>query len=502
MAYLRAIDDPGIFCDSTVFSDISTTSSEYCKVMQPVSSQPVSSQLEGNQVKGPLLRGLKAEGTFPGLPPCTNFSVLGNLEQFDLYIKAILPRALADKDSKNEATTENTSMPPPPLPVTAQLRRNDVNSTFLNKLLVKPHLTIVSSLPDWLSQNIFKPSSWPVGAQFDPTKFADERAKVFKDTEGSALSFLPEDMSEAKVRTWLNNIAHNLIAAHRSTSPDVQNKLPQRYFDSSTSTQGPSGSFALRKPDIIVIDKEVPDAKTTEERIHWRNIYAFIEITSMSDSAGSSHVLTQIIQKAACIFDAQPQRLYVCGLGIYGKPTEKLHYIFATVDHAGVTHTLSAELSSYSIDHFLRIIYAFVCGNTESLGWDPTMEVDMVTKELRAIHVTGFERDATVETTRRFEIVKLIHSSPILFGRATRVWIVKDDTGTFSVLKDSWISSHSESEIDMLRHVERLSTVIRQGFSFNILVLYTTLGKNAFIQPTPFVLGWKDLALRFAFSGG
>ena len=273
----------------------------------------------------------------------------------------------------------------------------------------------------------------------------------------------PDEMSEVKVRTWLNNIAHNLIAAHRNPSPNAPS-LPQRCFDASTSTQGPTGSFALRKPDIVVIDNDT--TKTTEERIHWRNIYAFIEITSMSDSAGCTHVLTQIIQKAACIFDAQPQRVYVCGLGIYGKPTDMLYYIFATVDHAGVTHTQSAPLSSYSIDHFLRIIYAFVCGNTESLGWDPTMEVDAKTKEVRAIYVTGCEGNATEVTTRKFDVVKIIHSSPILFGRATRVWIVKDNTNAFCILKDSWISSTADSEIQMIKQVEQALKTDPTGFLF------------------------------------
>ena len=140
MAYLRAIDDPDIFCDSTVFSvlsDTSTSSSEYYKVMKPISSQT-------NQAKGPALRGLKAEGIFLVLPSCTNFSVLGNPEQFKSYIQAIFPWALAGDEDPEPSTTataeDNTTLH---AQSTARLRRNEVNSTFLNKLLVKPHLTIV-----------------------------------------------------------------------------------------------------------------------------------------------------------------------------------------------------------------------------------------------------------------------------------------------------------------------------------------------------------------------
>ncbi len=250
MAYLRAIDDSDIFCDSTVFSvfsDTSTSSSEYFKVMKPISS--------AKQVKGPTLRSLKAEGIFPVLPSCTNFSVLGNPEEFELYIQAVLPWALAGGEnpepepSTSTAAADNTMRN---VQSTARLRRNEVNSTFLNKLLIKPHLTIASSLLDWLLQNVFKPNSWPDGSQFDPQRFTSESAKVLKDPEGREMSSLPDDMSEIKVRTWLNNIAYNLTAAHHNPSPNMPS-LPNCRFDCSTSTHGPTGSFALHKPNIVVI---------------------------------------------------------------------------------------------------------------------------------------------------------------------------------------------------------------------------------------------------------
>ncbi len=472
MAYLRPIDDPGIFCDSTVFSDFSTPSSESFEIMNPAPSPAV-------EPKTSAPRGLKAEGPFPVLPPCTNFSVLGNPEQFQAYIKVQLPLAYAGPDATEFTNKLNLILPSlAPQSASAKLRRNEVNSTFLTKLLAKPYLTATTMI-DWVAHTVFKPTSWPDNFQFNSAKVAREGTKLFKDAEGTTLSSLPEDMSEASARTWLNNIAHNLASVHQIARPSVPG-LPDRCFDSSTSTQGPTGAFALRKPDIIVIDRPHRNTKPVEERVDWRNIYAFVEITSMTDSAGSSHVITQIAQKAACIFDAQPQRVYVCGLGIYGKIDASLRYVFVVVDHAGVVHTQATVLETYNIDHFLRIIYGFCFGSMESLGWDPTMEVDKKTNKLRSISVIGYGLNSTVETTEDFEVIRMIHSSPILYGRGTRVWIVRAKDGTFYILKDSWIlEDGSVSEIEMLKHIAKTLESDPEGYLFKYALPMYHLGQES-----------------------
>lgn len=107
MAYLRAINDPGVFCDTTVFSDFSTTSSESFELMTADSSQAVAVE-----AKRALPRGLKGEGLFPALPPCINFSALRNPKQFDTYIKAKFPLALTDSDGI-VATTRDMNAPAP-----------------------------------------------------------------------------------------------------------------------------------------------------------------------------------------------------------------------------------------------------------------------------------------------------------------------------------------------------------------------------------------------------
>ncbi|KJA16640.1 hypothetical protein HYPSUDRAFT_206922 [Hypholoma sublateritium FD-334 SS-4] len=117
MAYLRNINDPGVFCDSTVFSDFSTSSSESFELMTPDSSQAV-------EAKRTLPRGLKAEGLFPLLPSCINFSTLGNPQFFNAYIEAEFPLAFQD-ELETTATTNNSNMPPPPRQSAVKLRRTD-----------------------------------------------------------------------------------------------------------------------------------------------------------------------------------------------------------------------------------------------------------------------------------------------------------------------------------------------------------------------------------------
>ncbi|KIJ90160.1 hypothetical protein K443DRAFT_47013, partial [Laccaria amethystina LaAM-08-1] len=56
-----------------------------------------------------------------------------------------------------------------------------------------------------------------------------------------------------------------------------------------------------------------------------------------------------------------------------------------------------------------------------------------------------------------FTIIQEVHSCPYLFGRGTRVYIVKDTRGHFHIFKDSWIlATHESSEID---HIKKISSI-------------------------------------------
>jgi Fungal protein kinase len=165
----------------------------------------------------------------------------------------------------------------------------------------------------------------------------------------------------------------------------------------------------LHKPDICVIDRETQrDAmKTQEGHLHWCRIYCIIKVTSKKSPV--KDLLHQISQKAACIFDVQPQREFVCGLAIFGEST-KLKFIFALVDCASMTHTLCTPIILYEAFTFLRIVFAFCFAKPEIVGWDPLMTINPETYEVTSIAVTASNNDEPTSniTMCTFDIVKLI----------------------------------------------------------------------------------------------
>lgn len=200
-------------------------------------------------------------------------------------------------------------------------------------------------------------------------------------------------------------------------------------------------------------------------------IYAFVEVTKSKSRL--PELIRQVTERAACIFDVQYQREFVCALAIYGEPT-KLEYTFFVVDRAGVTQTSpSMPINSYAIFLFMRIIFAICFAKPESIGWDPLVEIHPDTYEptrvtiLETLKSVDANNPSTTVVRRTYDIVKLIHRSPILFGRGTRVWIVKDEEGQFLVLKDSWIHEASTtSEITLLQKINKAINDETTGYLF------------------------------------
>ena len=462
MAYLRNIYDPGTLCHSTVYSDFATESSDFSSY-----SEMPSASAKSFSTKSIAAEDHKIKSTFPALPVSHNFSALGCFQRFKNYLQNVLPLAFPTP-AAGASSMPATGASPVPV-AAAKFRRSDVNTAYLHSLLVRSKVVNRSVGREHIDRNIFSDARLQAsGLQFDAAAIMKEK-KIWVGSESSGnLASPPESLKDADVRIWLNHIVNNLSIAHDlnlSPVPTKDGKTVDRNFDSSTSTKGPSGGYALLKPDIVVIDRADQHDKTQDERVHWQNVYAFIEVTGLKRD-GLNHVLMQISQKAACIFDVQPQRKYVCALGIVASPppTKKkpsipgsigLQFTLVIVDRAGLTHTDLTEIHGYPAMEFLRVIFAFCFASTEVIGWDPTMDVDHKSHEVRAIRVTGPDPKTAVLTTREFDVVKLIHNSPILFSRGTRVWVVKDENQSFHILKDSWISQENKvSEIDLIRHVE------------------------------------------------
>lgn len=194
---------------------------------------------------------------------------------------------------------------PPATPTTDKLRRKDVNSTFLHILLKDPsHARQNIGTTTWIENDVFPPSIYqnrPFGlftVQNTPTLYNGTKMTYARE---------PHGMTDSLIRTWFNNIATNHGASHHRTNKDII-----CCFDARTATKGPAGCYTLLKPDLSVISGTPHDSNQAHatERLHWREIYAFVEITGQKTGA-EAHVTAQIAEKAACIFDVQHQRQFI-----------------------------------------------------------------------------------------------------------------------------------------------------------------------------------------------
>ncbi len=173
----------------------------------------------------------------------------------------------------------------------------------------------------------------------------------------------PHGMTDSLIRTWFNNIATNLGASHHRTNKDII-----RCFDARTATKGPAGGYTLLKPDLSVISGTPHDSNQAHatERLHWREIYAFVEITGQKTGA-EAHVTAQIAEKAACIFDVQHQgnssALWASLASLITSNS-----FFAIVDRAGQTFTPSFQHVGSQLRHLSENCIRFLlCPNQSSL---------------------------------------------------------------------------------------------------------------------------------------
>ncbi len=188
------------------------------------------------------------------------------------------------------------------------------------------------------------------------------------DDDAVSLPDRPAKMDEQNVGSWLNDIVRELTTTHQLAAAFPGRSY--RSFDASTASKGPLGSFMVRKPDICVLDKaDQFSVNKAAGPMHWRKIFAIVEVTAAKASQSVlKGILGQISEKAACIFDVQPQRRFTCALAFLGKPDD-MEFIFVVVDRSSLIYTPAASLHSTQALSLLRIIFAFCFAVPETLGW-------------------------------------------------------------------------------------------------------------------------------------
>ncbi|KAF8162354.1 hypothetical protein BJ912DRAFT_1068888 [Pholiota molesta] len=164
----------------------------------------------------------------------------------------------------------------------------------------------------------------------------------------------------------------------------------------ATYLKGPSGAYRFRKPDIILVNRNLRHfLQKAQLRPRWHHIDAIVEVSS---SAPRESMLTQILEKASLMFETQPFRRFAIGLAFRGN-AQQLDY------------PPSALPASFCPSY----------AKPELLGVDTTMAIDLLSGNVTKVKVQDREFDVD---------------------------------GQYHILKDAWLLvDHGISEITVLSDI-------------------------------------------------
>ena len=211
----------------------------------------------------------------------------------------------------------------------------------------------------------------------------------------------------------------------QASGNNQSNDKQLRVFDYGGYNRPLSGGYLLQKHDIALIDHTTRSHLSLGACIRWPLVQALVEVSVWSNHIHAT--MEMLISKASIIFESQLHRRFVLGLAFYGKGDE-VKFSFALIDRAGGLYTKPCHLKGYEALELAHIIFAFTFGSDKLLGFDTHVTISRFTSDPIAVVIDN----------QPFTIVWEIHSSPYIFGRGTRVYIVKDSLGHFHIFKDSW----------------------------------------------------------------
>jgi hypothetical protein len=414
----------------------------------------------------------QARYNHPTFPPSSFLTTLLQPDRFKKYIENEFPFTLNNQSLP--VTTTNQE----PL-------RKEVNATMANTLLNTVVPIKIATL-DWIRSKVFPDELLPV--PFDDKCL--DNVKECWDLPSQRFSNFPDATIEQTVQDWLNHLAHTLGVKHdliQKKQPEelmseyedkeevdsggnhgaeigdgvyvgvkedtlengveevagfVVTNAQDRSFSMVSCNRGPSGGYRLRKPDLILVNRNLRHLfKKHNLRPRWHHVEAILEVSS---SASRESMITQILEKTSLMFEAQPFRRFAIGLAVRGTIAKKLVFCFLLVDRSGVCSTDWKECAGYDGISLARIIFALSYAKPELLGIDTSMTIDLLSGNIIKIKVQDQE----------FHVVKHIHSSLVLFGRGTHVFLVRAKDGRFHILKDAWLLvDHGISEITVLSKI-------------------------------------------------
>jgi Fungal protein kinase len=244
--------------------------------------------------------------------------------------------------------------------------------------------------------------------------------------EGAHFIRKPESYSEVALADWLNILGRTIGM--------VYDKKRVRMWSANTRNLPPIGTNTIRKPDIILLDRDV---FSKPSRIHWSSIRAFGEVTAQESFP--TRMTDTVNEKSYLLFLTQDNRRFVPALKFDGNN----NFSLTVTDRQGQIRMPAMSLSVSGKDCaliLLRILAALMYGSLLDVGIDPSMECDEK-GNVMTIFVNKKE----------FTVFRRIYALQALVGRGTKVWIVTRED-RYYILKDSWVQSgRVESEINFLK---------------------------------------------------
>ena len=244
----------------------------------------------------------------------------------------------------------------------------------------------------------------------------------------------PASYSESDLADWLNLLSKVMGDARGTTST--------RLWSHRCKDRPLAGSNIQRKPDLILIDKSY-DARLKSSydlETDWFFVKAIGEVTA--EHRTPSRMTDSINTKSYLLFQCQVNRRFVIGLSFTGNGK----FTLTLTDREGQLRWNEMPLfeNKKHIDIFFHVFSFLMFGEESDIGLDSNFEFDSFGKLL-----------AVTVDKKRFLVEKMVYELSCIVGRATRVWIVKDDRKNLKyALKDSWIQEHLvDSEVSILQRM-------------------------------------------------
>lgn len=247
------------------------------------------------------------------------------------------------------------------------------------------------------------------------------------NVEDASFTLKFQDYKESTIAQWLNVVGRLIGTPYR--------KKRTRIWYAGTCDQPPEGSQHVAKPDLVLIDRP-GDKSVDSQRIQWRTIRSFAEVTSQSPIP--KRLFQTVDRKTYIMYLKQDNRRFVPALIIGGEG----YFSLTVTDRQGQIRMSPVKLFSPGKDValiVLRILAFLMYAPLSDIGLDPSMVCD-TSGRIESIFVNNIN----------FLVVKRIYSLQALIGRGTKIWIVQQGE-KFYILKDSWVlAGRVESEIDFL----------------------------------------------------